>query len=71
MSHSRYNMQTDVDTLIEIPCFKCLFWDRKRESSLYCNPNECQELTEWLLRQSEDYPQSEETLAFERASILE
>jgi len=54
-------MQTDVDTLIEIPCFKCLFWDRRRESPPHCNPGECQKLTEWLLRQAENYQQTEET----------
>ena len=54
-------MKTDVDTLIEIPCFKCMFWDRRRESPPYCNPNECQKLTEWLLKQAENYPQTKKT----------
>jgi len=55
-------MQTNVDTLIEIPCFKCLFWDRRRESPPHCNPNKCQKLTEWLLKQAENYQQTEENL---------
>lgn len=59
-------MQTDVDTLTEIPCFKCLFWDRKRESPSYCNPTDCQELTEWILKQAENYQQTDETLTFQR-----
>jgi len=61
-------MQTDVDLLIEIPCFKCLFWDRKRESHLYCNPNKCQKLTDWLLRQSEKHQQTKETLTVVNAT---
>jgi hypothetical protein len=52
-------MQTDVEILTEIPCFKCLFWEPIKQSSLYCNPNECQKLTEWLLKNSEN-PQQEE-----------
>ena len=46
-------MKTTLETLLEIPCFKCLFWDPIRESSLNCDPNRCQELTEWLLKQAE------------------
>ena len=46
-------MKTTPETLLEIPCFKCLFWDSLRESSLHCDPNRCQELTEWLLKQAE------------------
>ena len=63
-------MKTDVDTLIGIPCFKCLFWDRKRESPLYCNPNECRELTEWLLQQVEDYQHTEEALTVEKGMYI-
>ena len=63
-------MQTDIDVLTEIPCFKCLFWDQKRESHLYCNPNECRKLTEWLLKQAEEYQQVKKSLIVsERASV--
>jgi len=55
-------MKTDLDVLTEVPCFKCLFWDWKKESHLYCNPNECQELTNWLLKQAENQ-QSEDDSA--------
>jgi hypothetical protein len=46
-------MKTNVEILTEIPCFECLFWDWKKESHLYCNPNECEKLTKWLLEQVE------------------
>jgi len=52
-------MRTSLDVLAEIPCFKCLFWDWKKESHLYCNPNECQKLTNWLMEQAENHRQSE------------
>jgi len=55
-------MRTDVAALIEIPCFKCLFWDWKKESHLHCNPCECEELTKWLLKQVEEYQKHEESL---------
>jgi hypothetical protein len=51
-------MQTDVEILTEIPCFKCLFWEPIKQSNLCCNPNECQKLTEWLLKNAES-PQQE------------
>ncbi len=47
-------METDDLSSTEIPCFKCLLWD-ERETRLSCNPNTCQELTEWLLKQVEKY----------------
>ena len=47
-------MKITLETLLEVPCFKCLFWDSMRESSLYCDPNRCQESTEWLLKQAEN-----------------
>jgi hypothetical protein len=55
-------MKANVDALADIPCFKCLFWEWKKDSHLYCNPNECQKLTEWLLKQVEDYQQKEDEL---------
>ena len=55
-------MQDSVDHLVEVPCFKCLFWDRKKDSHLHCNPNECRDLTEWLLKEAEKYQQTEESL---------
>jgi hypothetical protein len=52
-------MQINVDTLTEIPCFKCLFWDSLKRSHLHCNPGECEKLTEWLLKQAEVSQQSD------------
>ncbi|MEM2970893.1 MAG: hypothetical protein QW270_00510 [Candidatus Bathyarchaeia archaeon] len=52
-------MQTDVDTLTEIPCFKCLFWQPLKRSHLHCNPGECEKLTEWLLKEAEGSRQSD------------
>ncbi|HXX87128.1 MAG TPA: hypothetical protein VEH86_01615 [Candidatus Acidoferrum sp.] len=43
-------MNSNCDNFIDIPCFKCLFWDPTKESHLHCNPNECKELTEWLMK---------------------
>jgi hypothetical protein len=57
-------MKTYVEILVEIPCFKCLFWNPIRDSHLHCNPNECQELTEWLLEQIENQEQTERSLVF-------
>jgi hypothetical protein len=48
------NMKAYVDILIEVPCFKCLLWNPMKESHLHCNPNECELLTEWVLKQAED-----------------
>jgi hypothetical protein len=47
-------MRSDVDALVEVPCFKCLLWNPIMESHLHCNPNECEILTEWLLKIVED-----------------
>ena len=47
-------MRSDVDILVEVPCFKCLLWNPIMESHLHCNPNECEILTEWLLKAVED-----------------
>jgi len=55
-------METSLDVLTDIPCFKCLFWDWKKESHLYCNPNECKILTEWLLKEAESNKQIEGSL---------
>jgi hypothetical protein len=55
-------MQTGVEILIEIPCFKCLFWEPIKQSSLYCNPNECPKLIEWLLKEIGDLKQDEVNL---------
>ncbi|MGQ9507080.1 MAG: hypothetical protein ACUVTB_04370 [Candidatus Bathycorpusculaceae bacterium] len=55
-------MQTDVEILTEIPCFKCLFWEPIKQSSLYCNPNECQKLTEWILKDVESPHQDDVSL---------
>jgi hypothetical protein len=53
-------MKTNVDVLAEVPCFKCLFWEWKKDSHLYCNPNECEKLTEWILKQAENCQQNKE-----------
>jgi hypothetical protein len=58
-------MKTKVETLTDIPCFKCLFWDWKKESHLYCNPNECEALTKWLLKQVEEHEGDHATLVIE------
>jgi hypothetical protein len=58
-------MKIKTETLTDIPCFKCLFWDWKKESHLYCNPNECEMLTEWLLKQVEDYENNHARLVVE------
>ena len=47
-------MRSDVDVLVEVPCFKCLLWNPIMESHLHCNPNDCEVLTEWLLKIVED-----------------
>jgi hypothetical protein len=57
-------MKTSVDLLAEVPCFKCLFWEWKKDSHLYCNPNECERLTEWLLGQVENCQHNEDALVF-------
>ncbi len=57
-------MRADADSLLDIPCFRCLFWDRKRQSHLYCNPGECEELTEWLLKEAQRIEEMEEPLTF-------
>jgi hypothetical protein len=58
-------MKDNVNTLIEIPCFKCLFWDWKKESHLCCNPNECEMLTKWLLKQVGEHEDDEAILTVE------
>jgi len=64
-------MEVDLDTLVDIPCFKCLFWNSKMESHLLCNPNECQILTKWLLEQVDEHPQTKESfIIFQRASSV-
>lgn len=55
-------MRTDIDVLVEIPCFKCLLWNPIKESHLHCNPNDCEELTEWLLKQTEGEQTKEELI---------
>jgi hypothetical protein len=52
-------MRTYVEVLVEIPCFKCLFWNPIKDSHLHCNPNECQQLTDWLLKQVENEKQED------------
>jgi len=52
-----------IDVLIEIPCFRCLYDEPIRESHLYCNPNECEKLTDWLLLQVERDDKAKETVS--------
>lgn len=54
------NMKTSVDVLVEVPCFRCMFWDLLRESASYCDPKKCQQLTQWLLKQAEN-PEAEKS----------
>ncbi|MDH7477796.1 MAG: hypothetical protein QHH17_05385 [Candidatus Bathyarchaeota archaeon] len=63
-------MHADVEILTEIPCFKCLFWEPIKQSSLYCNPNECQKLTEWLLKNAENQQQEKVDLKVVPKSLL-
>ena len=65
-------MKTYVDILVEVPCFKCLFWNPIEDSHLYCNPNECKELTEWLLEQAENQKETRKSvLAARKFAIKE
>ena len=50
-------MKNNVALIIDVPCFKCLFWDEKKESHLNCIPSDCVALTEWILKQAEDKPE--------------
>jgi hypothetical protein len=54
LAPSDINMRTYLDILVEVPCFKCLLWNPIKESHLHCNPNECEFLTEWVLKQAEE-----------------
>lgn len=56
-------MKSDLRIVAEIPCFKCLFWEWKKDSHLYCNPNECQKLTDWILKQADECQQKETVIA--------
>jgi len=42
-------MESDAD----IPCSKCLFWDKVKKS-FYCDPNKCEKLSNWLLKHARD-----------------
>lgn len=48
-------MKYNVSLVIDVPCFKCLFWDEKKESHLNCKPSVCEALTEWALKEAEKY----------------
>jgi hypothetical protein len=45
----RVCMKKSVDLLLDIPCFKCVFWKSQKENQLLCKPVECEELNAWLL----------------------
>jgi hypothetical protein len=59
LAPSDINMKTYLEILVEVPCFKCLLWNPIKESHLHCNPNECELLTEWVLKQAEEKPPKE------------
>ena len=42
-----------IDILVKVPCFKCLLWNPIKESHLHCNPGECEELTAWILSETD------------------
>lgn len=50
-------MKNNVALIIDVPCFKCLFWDEKKESHLNCIPGECVALTDWILKQVDNNSQ--------------
>lgn len=53
-----------MDVLVDVPCFKCLLWNPIMASHLHCNPNDCEALTEWLLKQVENLqPKNHVTIA--------
>jgi len=56
-----------IDVLIEIPCFKCLFNEPIRDSHLHCNPNTCEKLEDWLLKQIEQDAKAEEIISLANA----
>jgi hypothetical protein len=55
-------MKTNVDAIVDVPCFKCLFWDNLKQSHLYCRPNECEKLDGWLIEQAEGKKEVEGTI---------
>jgi hypothetical protein len=55
-------MKVNVTAVADIPCFKCLFWEWKKDSHLYCNPNECEKLTEWLIKEAENCQKNEDAV---------
>jgi len=61
-------MKSDIDLLTEVPCFKCLFWNWKKESHLQCNPNECEQLTKWLFKQTETTQQGAKNITVTTAA---
>jgi hypothetical protein len=58
-------MKDAIGIVAEIPCFKCLFWEWKKDSHLYCNPNECQKLSDWLMKEAEKNQNTEASLTVE------
>jgi hypothetical protein len=60
-------MRNDVALVVDVPCFKCLFWDEKKESHLNCIPGECAALTDWILKQTEEKPQDAMVIAENRS----
>jgi hypothetical protein len=47
-----------------------MFWEWKKDSHLYCNPNECQKMTEWLLKEVENCQQKEASLTVVAAWLM-
>ncbi len=54
-----------IDILVEVPCFKCLLWNPIMESHLHCNPGECEELTKWILKETN----AEDASKLEQSSV--
>lgn len=63
-------MSKNLDVLIDVPCFSCMFWKNDRENHVLCKPAECNELTVWLecLVKLLDLERSESGLEFVSAS---
>jgi len=64
-------MNKELDVLIDIPCFSCMFWKSDRENHALCKPAECNELTAWLecLVKLLELEKSESNLEFVSAPV--
>jgi len=64
-------MSKNLDVLIDVPCFSCMFWKNDRDNHVLCKPAECNELTVWLecLVKLLDVEKSESSLEFVSAHV--